>query len=538
MRILAFNLGHDGSVALVQDGRLRYCIEAEKDNGIRHQTLAPALLLGSLIGIDIPNVLALSGTNAETDRHAPAGSIICRPLDAGYLEERSSGKAHTAISLVGQEIPCFSSSHVRSHIMCAYGLSPYSQGQPCYVLVWEGLIGSLYEVDEAITIHKVGDILDFPGSRYSFLYDLADVSVAVNRRAWFSLDSAGKLMAIAAYGERRPPKAHELETIDAILGFDIPDALSRGAELKSIFSSSKYCSIGVESPEFKDLAWQFSERLFGRFHAFARQHVRRRQPLLIAGGCGLNCEWNTRWKHSNLFSDVFVPPCANDSGIAVGAAVDALHHYTGQAKIEWDVYAGETFTEDLAECPGFRCRPLDLPQVSGYLIREHVIAWVQGRCEMGPRALGNRSLLAAPFTAAIRDRLNRIKQREPFRPIAPICLEEDFGQLFEQDESSPFMLHFQMVRSSRLAAVTHVDGSARAQTVNAIQNPMMHALLREFRNQSGVGVLCNTSLNFKGRGFINRLSDLCDLAHRHDIDGFVVGNRFWSRTEETSSHRL
>ena len=174
---------------------------------------------------------------------------------------------------------------------------------------------------------------------------------------------------------------------------------------------------------------------------------------------------------------------------------------------------------------GYSTVVLDYRQLAAFLLDGHVIGWVQGRYEMGPRALGNRSLLASPFPAAMRDRLNSIKQRESYRPVAPVCLEEDVGRDFDWVGPSPHMLYFQRVRSPTLQAITHVDGTARVQTVNQNQNPRLHRLLTEFRELSGHGVLCNTSLNFKGRGFINRMSDLIRFQKAADIDGMVVGDK-------------
>jgi hydroxymethyl cephem carbamoyltransferase len=178
---------------------------------------------------------------------------------------------------------------------------------------------------------------------------------------------------------------------------------------------------------------------------------------------------------------------------------------------------------------GFSAQPLDFGLVADYLLQGKVLAWVQGRCEIGPRALGNRSLLAAPFSAALRERLNAIKRREAFRPIAPICLASEFEAQFGGSGESPYMLYFQKVKSPEsLAAVTHVDGSARAQTVAKSQNPEVYALLTAFKEKTGYGVLCNTSLNFLGRGFINRMSDLVRYSRAVGLDGFVVGDTLYS----------
>jgi len=220
-------------------------------------------------------------------------------------------------------------------------------------------------------------------------------------------------------------------------------------------------------------------------------------------------------------------PCTNDSGIAIGMAVDAQRHVNGNAKIDWSVYCGEPFIEDAVDLTGFRVTPLNLDEISGLLEKGKVLAWVEGRYEMGPRALCHRSLIAAPFKKEMTDRLNKIKNREPFRPIAPVCLEEEVSDYFEWKGASPYMLYFQRVKASQLQAVTHVNQTARAQTVNDLSNPRFSALLRAFKKKTGFGVLCNTSLNFNGMGFINRLSDLVKYTLKTGLDGFVIEDKFY-----------
>ena len=122
-------------------------------------------------------------------------------------------------------------------------------------------------------------------------------------------------------------------------------------------------------------------------------------------------------------------------------------------------------------------------------------------------------------------RLNEIKQREQFRPIAPVCLEEEAARWFGCDQASPFMLFTYRVRTNALAAVTHVNGTARIQTVSSATNRNLYDLLIAFKARTGYGVLCNTSLNFKGKGFINKISDLSTYAVEHNLDGFVIEGR-------------
>ncbi len=253
---------------------------------------------------------------------------------------------------------------------------------------------------------------------------------------------------------------------------------------------------------------------------------RERRPLLVSGGCGLNGEWNTRWRDTGLFTDVFVPPCTNDSGVAIGAAVDAAYRLTGHAKIDWTAYAGELFVHD-TDPRGYSAEPLDPGRVADSLVNGGIVAWVQGRCEIGPRALGNRSLLAAPFDPAVKHRLNQVKRRAAYRPVAPVVREEDAATWFDIDRPSPWMLFFHRTKDPALKAISHVDGSARIQTVSRRQHPSLHALLAVFQSRTGYGVLCNTSLNFPRRGFINRMSDLCRFVDENQLDGMVVEHTFF-----------
>jgi hydroxymethyl cephem carbamoyltransferase len=137
--------------------------------------------------------------------------------------------------------------------------------------------------------------------------------------------------------------------------------------------------------------------------------------------------------------------------------------------------------------------------------------------------------LAAPFNASTTDLLNEIKQREGYRPIAPVCRIEDADRLFDTGFHDPYMLYFRMVNSPDLGAVTHVDGSARVQTVTKDSNRRLHDLLTAFAERHGVGVLCNTSLNFKARGFINRMTDLIHYCQTRNINDMVVGDTWYQQ---------
>ena len=516
MLIYSMKPDHDGSVAVVDTDsqELVLAYEAEKDSFPRYSLFNPVSMLESAENIDrLPEVFAVSGWG----KGVPAAN---NAIGAGYDGVGKDNRQHRWASVFGHNVRIFSSTHALSHIWSSYGLSPYAQGTPCYALVWEGALGDFYEIDAQLMVHHLGQVMRAPGNKYSFLYSLADPTSALPRGHVRSSDP-GKLMALCAYGEPGRPTTGEQSVIDFLL--DHPSFLDLA---KDDLRDSGYHNIGLRSPAFTRLARRFSDELFHRFERFARQHLTKGYPLLISGGCGLNCDWNSAWRSAGLFEDVFVPPCVNDTGSAIGTAIDAMREFTGKAKVSWDVYRGQAFIDDRPDMPDVVARNLDLHEVADFLVDDHVVAWANGRCEMGPRALGNRSLLAAPFNRDMKERLNRIKQREDFRPIAPICLEEEIERHFDWSGPSPYMLYFQKVRDRRLQAVIHVDDTSRVQTVRRDQNPMMHSLLTAFRDRMGVGVLCNTSLNYLGCGFINRASDLYDYCRTHGVDAFVYGDRF------------
>lgn len=513
---LALKPGHDGAVAHILDGRLDFSIEAEKDSFLRHDWLGPEAFLDTLARLDAaPDAVCVSGWSKGFNEFEWA-------LGAGYFGAGEDGIVTRRTRMLGRDVRYFSSSHERSHIWSAYALSPYPQGEPVCCLVWEGVIGRFYEVGADLGVTALPTVLDSPGYRYAFVYALADPTFADDER-YPRLNDAGKLMALAAFHDGTPPTDEDAALIaDILTAPDVSQSLK-----KARFAGRAHYNAGVRDPRFVNFAHHFQQALFERFHRFAREHLSPGRALLIAGGCGLNCDWNAAWRDCGLFRDVFVPPCANDTGSALGTAVDAMRHFTGGAKLDWNVYAGQAFEDDLDTAPGVRISAYDPVIVARLLAEGRIIAHADGRAEMGPRALGNRSIFASPLIAGSLDRLNRIKRREAYRPIAPIVTEDYAPRVFAPGRPSPYMLFFDRLRTDALPAVTHVDGSARIQTVSASDNPRVHTLLRAVQARTGHAVLCNTSLNFLGRGFINRTSDLLRYARDFGLDGFVAGDRLF-----------
>jgi hydroxymethyl cephem carbamoyltransferase len=505
--VVSVKPGHDGSVAVVAYGRLITSVEAEKDSGHRYADLGVTVALDALAMVpDVPDVLATSGWHRWVDDHSS-------DVGAGY---HGTGRGtFGSCRLLGRTVRTFTSSHERSHLMSAVGLYPRPLSDRFAALVWEGRIGSLYVVEERGLRVWPMPVLDHPGGKYAALMALADPGFPdrMNPRH----DYAGKLMALAAYGDASAVEDDDRAVVEQLLGETCLFPFGKGA-----YWGTHLHDCGIDDPRFRNAAKLLSNRIFEMFSEAAAKLFDEPLPLLISGGCGLNCDWNAAWTQTGVFSDVFVPPCANDSGSAIGTAVDALAHLGEDPQLTWSVDAGQTFIMDEKPSPDrWESLPYRPESLATALARGSVVAWINGRYEMGPRALGRRSLLAVADLPANRDLLNTIKGRESYRPIAPMCREEDFDRYFA-GAGDPFMLYFARVVDDRLAAVSHVDGSARVQVVDRRSNQPIHDLLGMVGKAGRLPVLCNTSLNFHGRGFINRMSDLTRYCEQTGVNEMVV----------------
>lgn len=517
MKILSFNPGHDGAFAYLEDGHLITSIEAEKHSRYRHSPLSIPDVFSALGELkEVPDVLCKGGWWLG-DMHPSE-----QRLHAGYHGTSNRDIIVGQQRLLGKAVKYFSSSHERSHLLCAFGMSNLPIGTPCYALLWEGVIGSFYKIDAALNLIKLADVMPEPGHRYALLYGLADPTFDKSVAEFSRFSDAGKLMALASFSKRSKPSDEE----EKIIAFLMQDCLHLKPKECEALRHFRYYNVGLEDQEFRSFAGIVSDKIFDRFYQYAKSNMKRGMPLLISGGCGLNCDWNTKWRETDFFSEIFVPPVANDSGSAIGTAIDAQFHFTGNPKIDWNVYSGLEFVTDGAfDSSLFDAYETSYTMIADMLTNNLIVSWVNGKYEIGPRALGNRSILASPFQESTRVRLNEIKQREQFRPIAPVCLEEDAEKWFGCNHPSPFMLYTQLASTDALAAVTHVNRTARIQTVSSLTNIHLYELLLAFKARTGYGVLCNTSLNFKGRGFINNITDLSTYTIERNLDGFVIEGR-------------
>jgi carbamoyltransferase len=259
--------------------------------------------------------------------------------------------------------------------------------------------------------------------------------------------------------------------------------------------------------------------------------------LAMAGGVALNCVMNGKLREARVFDDIWVQPAAGDAGTALGAALwidrearggaTAARRYTMR-----DTYLGPQYTAGDIEAALRHAHvryhmPDDLPDaVAKQLADERIVGWFQGRMEFGPRALGARSILASPISATMQSRLNELKDREDFRPVAPAVLHEAAGDWFEGCDDSPFMLFVHRVADAKRArspAACHADGSARVQTVSRATNPLYHDLIGAFARRTGVPVVINTSFNTRGKPIVCTPRDALECFFTSPLDVLAIG---------------
>ena len=267
------------------------------------------------------------------------------------------------------------------------------------------------------------------------------------------------------------------------------------------------------------------------------------ENLCMAGGVALNCVLNARLRDRGRFKRIWVQPAAGDAGTALGAAlwVDAQARQSDARAFRMDhVFLGPAYSD--AEIEAF-IRWSKLPyrmladvagETADLLADDKVIGWFQGRMEFGPRALGGRSILASPISPDMQARLNEIKDREDFRPVAPVVLEEQAADWFANAGVSPFMLFVYDVRpeqADRIPAVRHVDGTARVQTINHAQHPRYYDLLKAFAARTGVPVLVNTSFNTRGEPIVCSPRDAIECFWTSPLDALVIGSFLLEKPE-------
>lgn len=390
-----------------------------------------------------------------------------------------------------------------------------------------------------------------------------------------------KLMGLAPYGNRESPRvAHFRQIILEQLIKIFPDgsiwlnqkyfSYSTGMRMIDARKWEKLFGLERRMPEspidqpHADLALaiqQVTEEVLLKMAAHTKS-LTGLPNLCLAGGVALNCVANRKLLNSNLFDDIFIQPAAGDAGGALGAALAAYYLLTDERRQPesspaFNPYLGPAFTRgeisEAIHAAGLAGKSYDDPSslcdlVARFISNGKIIGWFQERMEWGPRALGNRSILGDPRNPTMQEKINlKIKNRESFRPFAPAVAVEFVSKYFDQEQPSPYMLMTAPVKSSirhalphnyqklpwqdklavnrsSLPAITHVDFSARLQTVSADFNPLFHQLIMSFHALTGCAALINTSFNVRGEPMVCSPSDAIHCFQNTDMDVLVLGN--------------
>lgn len=525
-------LTHDGAVAVVENGRLRFSVELEKiNNNPRYSSLENTAEIAGILrqnGCDLRDIdhFVLDGWGGfDQDALAIQPRLEIGP-DFNYLTAENEGKPYrleisqyrekkledsilnghaSGPLLIGDHSFRYTSYlHVTGHVMGTYATSPFAaRGESAYILVWDGgMYPRLYYFDvSARQIENLGPIFLLIGNIYSIFAQHFGPFKVAGGFAKDNLSVAGKVMAYIALGEVRKELFPIFDDV-YIKHYQTPMGFA------NVFAKEVIKRIDGTSYSDEDILRSFHQYLEELLvHKLVKKIQRNPRPyrnICLAGGCALNIKWNRRIRDTGFFEGVYVPPFPNDSGSAIGMACVGQLMHTGVYALDWSVYAGPEIA-DSEPAGNWEARPCTLKELALLLQEsEEPVVFLNGRAELGPRALGNRSILASPFSPGMKDILNQVKKREPYRPVSPICLEAHAPDIFNPGTPDPYMLFDHLVRpewSARIPAVCHLDGTARLQTVNHSDNPVVAELIEAFYALTGVPLLCNTSANHLGCGF-------------------------------------
>lgn len=585
MKIISLHNGHDASITALEDGKILGHWELERVLNIKHFCGVDHgdEIYTTLIGHVLPRLdwkvedidyVVFAGCT-EWKRTTFYGSV---PLYDKFDKQRPY--ATGTILLGSKSIPCAAIAHHVNHMAYAYYTSPFVNSM---IFTWDGIgdgtstmsgygkdnkihVSHIYSKDPPIgtSNNGVGLFYSYLGRLFPFLGgDL--------------LATAGKAMGLSSYGEPqdnwRPQVRHTIR-----------EWMPRPEQLISMLSLNPE---DLKSPTSK-IAQNLMATIQDELELYLLETVSAMQDeylhsgvntknVCMAGGCALNVQANSRLlsrDSNNTITHVYVPPATSDCGISIGAALYVWHNILDNEfnGIDWhSPYLGdriynapslENIDSIMDKYPGLDYKILEsesVTKIAAELLHSgKIIAWAQGRAEIGPRALGNRSILssAAPtnpdndswiekwkkdgggtFKLTINE---KVKHREYWRPFAPIALIGDALEYFDIDHPSPYMLESPLVRDwntqghgefwKKIPAVVHVDGTCRVQTVSSMTNPLMNFLLQEYKKLSGVGILLNTSLNDRGRPIANTTEDILNLLRDSELDYAFIGPfMFWKK---------
>ncbi|MBI1860585.1 MAG: carbamoyltransferase [Deltaproteobacteria bacterium] len=593
MRILGISaFYHDSAACLLEDGRLVAAAQEERFTRKRHDPGFPSMAIDYCLkeaGVDLKGVDAIAyyekpflkferilETVVENSPESFGFGIKALPVwikDKLWMRKRIWRE-------LGAEIPVYFTDHHESHAASAYFPSPFDKAATLTVDGVGEASTTTWGMGEGNRL-TLKEEIRYPNS-LGLLYS------ALTQYLGFKVNSAEyKVMGLAPYGE---PKY--VDTFWKNLVERFPDgsyllnmeyfSFSKRLEMinekfDKLFGQSRRKEESIMEPFHADVARSLqvvTEELMLGLSRYVHEKSGMKN-LCLAGGVALNCVANGRIVREGPFENVWIQPGAGDSGGAVGAAYIVWHHVMNESRPtsigdrQLGSLLGPSYTDEEAEQAftryGLKCRRLSandcFAQTAEFLGDQKIVGWFQGRMGFGPRALGARSILGDARNAEMQKRMNlKIKFRESFRPFAPAVLAEDAKDYFSMDCDSPYMLltfgvnekvgavrkvatagnrrwMHEMLEgnSGRVPAVTHVDGSARVQTVDASRNRPFYNLLKEFKRKTGSSVLINTSFNVRGEPIVCTPNDAVRCFVKSDIDVLVVGNVIATRTEQDES---
>jgi carbamoyltransferase len=562
MVILGINgvdeLFHDASASLLVDGRIIASVEEERFNRKKHTNGLPFQAIDYCLrtaGVATSSVDHIGYyLQPEVLRQTFLTDILAKyksdPCSVAHIERAATRITGIEARLreryaFGPQTHFHFLNHHVAHAASVYYVSGFESAA---ILTIDGSgdrESSVLFHGQGSEIRKIHDFLVYPES-LGFLYNVFAAHLGLG---WIS--GPGKLMGLAGYGcprllhdfedviklndDRSHPVEIDLSFFDYYLGGQGLSAKGRERFGESLTRGATF------TQQHFDLAATVQKVLENVVLHLVRQ-IRRYLPeehsLCLSGGVALNVTTNRRVRDFGGFENLFVNPPAYDGGTSLGCALYLDAKLCGRRHRSFDAYLGPDIERDF-DIENSLCafgnliewRRLPEPELiecaATALAQKRFVGWVQGRMECGPRALGNRSILANPCRLDTKDRLNAgIKKREAFRPYAPSVLQEESAKWFDLDES-PYMLLEAMVHAEKrpyIPAVVHVDGSSRPQTVTEAQNPLYYRLIRRFYEHTGIPLILNTSFNQHGEPVVNRPEEAITLLLATELDDLFVGS--------------
>lgn len=546
MLILGLNRGdHDASACLVRDGELVHFINAERLTRKRHEAervweAAQYCLEGAGVTPAAVDLVVQNSYIKDLERFdALAASRGTLPAESRFVRQFREVRT------------------IRHHLAHAYsgiGLAPYDE---CAVLVVDGigqqLSGNRAEAESYFhfrngklkPVHVRYGTLQPDGLGFHSFDSLGAVYSMVSSYLFGHWDYCGKVMGLAPYGESSAGTTPIIEMSAPHFGFDL--GFLRQLDKQGAVGTETWRVDLEQSRRFAFTVQSELERALVQAAQWLQERTGSKN-LVIAGGVALNCVANRIILEETAFERVFVPPPAGDDGISIGCAFYGWLKVARGRKLFAlsHPYYGRSYGPDRLQQAVDRevfvagSKPRSVERKAALAIAKgQVLGWFQGASAMGPRALGDRSILADPRDPEMRDHLNlQVKYREPFRPYGASVLEERAGEFFETSAPCPYMTFAVKVRPDKRGAipsVVHVDGTCRIQTVRREDNPRFHHLLEEFYEQTGIPLVINTSLNGSNEPIIETPEEAIRLFLHINLDALILGDHWLDRRYSSKS---